>query len=62
MNHLAQMPRKYHEGEASQRGMTVGWFLLSLISFGAFLQVRELTCWLGGPGKDNLLFLKRQDF
>lgn len=62
MNRLTQMPRKYHEGEASQRGMTAGWFLLSLISFGVFLQVRELTGWLGGPGNNNLLFLKSQDF
>lgn len=38
-NHLAQMPRKYPEGEASQRG----WFLLSLISFGVFLQVGEVA-------------------
>lgn len=51
-NHLAQMPRKYPEGEASQRGMTAGWFLLSLISFGVFLQVGEVAGWLGGPGKD----------
>lgn len=62
MKRLAQMPRKYHKGEASQRGMTVGWFLLSLISFGVLLQVSSLTGWLGGPGKDNLLFLKGQDF
>lgn len=46
------MPRKYPEGEASQRGMAVGWFLLSLIIFGVFLQVGEAEGWLGGLEKD----------